>query len=100
MFIPLAVLVEFLEIIIPVVVALIAGVVGFFTAKAQLRKEFQSKYDDLRNKQHKIELGLSELENTDALQQQILDQLKLNVLDRLPEILSGNGNGAKKKGKK
>jgi Na+/glutamate symporter len=73
------------------------GVAGFFSAKSSVRKEFQTKHDDLKEKIHSLSVEMEKLKGKDELQQQILDQLKTNVLDRLPEIFNNvptdNNNG-------
>jgi hypothetical protein len=76
-----------------------AAVVTFFTTKHQLKEFVMHKYDELKERIHKLEIENERLKAKDDLQQQVIDQFRSQILDKVPDMVTkelakhkGSGN--------
>ena len=76
---------------------ILSGVAVYFKTINQLEHRFRDKIDDQNKQINDLRLEMVNLKSKDDLQQQVIDQIKKQVLDNLPAFYEVLNQKEKKK---
>jgi hypothetical protein len=76
---------------------ILSGVAVYFRTINQLEHRFRDKIDEQNKQINELRLEMVNLKSKDDLQQQVIDQIKKQVLDNLPAFYEAISQKEKKK---
>lgn len=85
--------------VITIMVFAVGIAATFYGTRFKIKEYVRDRIEKLKDEHNEMKLEIERLKNRDELQEQIIQQLKVNVLDRLPDIL-GSTNENKKGGRR
>jgi cell division protein FtsL len=89
--------IDWLRTLLLVLGIIISGVAVYFRTIHQLEYRFRDKIDEQNKQINDLKLEMVNLKSKDDLQQQVIDQIKKQVLDNLPAFYEAISQKEKKK---